>query len=95
MALEVTFKSERKGYYESQVRHILKVLVTPNPMGEKSIYDAKRIFDFDLSMIPKKSTGTAELFYKAVIVANKQLEVYHLNAVGDIDRVIAVVNEVN
>lgn len=93
MAITVEIITERKGYYESQVRHFLKLLAIQNPMFNKTIYDAKRIFEFDLSTIPKKSTGAAAMFYKATEINQKQFTVHHLNAILNVDRVVAIVKQ--
>lgn len=96
MALELEIRCRRSGKYASQVRQLLVEVVEHNPLlNEKSIYDAKRIFDDELRNFKRMSVGSPCDFYKSTEINQKQFTIHHLNAMGDADRVFAILKQVN
>ena len=85
MALKVQINSSKSGYYELTVKSICSSIKHCD-----DIDSARRSFQYDLERIPKRSTGSADVFYKATEIING-FEVWHLNAIGDKDRLVATI----
>lgn len=84
--VKVEIFSPKSEYYELTVKSICK-----NLKHCDDIDSARRSFQYDLERIPKRSTGSADVFYKATEIING-FEVWHLNATGDKDRLVARIN---
>lgn len=88
MSLEVTILNKRQKYYELQACYIAKEYEDTNV----SLYEFPERFKADLGRVPKKSTGTADQFYRAYLSEDyNKIEIWHLNSIGDKDRKIAEV----
>ncbi|MBC7509795.1 MAG: hypothetical protein H7320_13765 [Ferruginibacter sp.] len=84
--IEVTIHRRRQNYYDGRVREILSLL----PSWTQTIEGAERIFNTDVGNIPRMSVATADMLYKIFWADDKKsFEVWHLNILGDKDRLTA------
>ncbi|BFM42694.1 hypothetical protein CFS9_13350 [Flavobacterium sp. CFS9] len=90
MSLQIEIKSKRNKYYETSV--ILKLREFEN--SNRSLCSFPETFKDSLKVIPRKSVGRAEDFYRAVLSEDqKKVEIWHLTVKGDTDRLLAVVTD--
>jgi hypothetical protein len=100
MAVKLEFKTTRAGYYESRVRSILLTLCAE--VDKRSVFyidqtasSIQSLFTGELKQIPRRSTATAENCYRSQLSENGlELTIHHLTAIGDPDRVVAVVTTI-
>lgn len=48
--------------------------------------------NIDIAKLPRRSVGSPEMFYKAVVESNTRVVVNHLDIHGEVDRVIAEID---
>lgn len=72
--------------YEMQVRAVCSGL----RHSCETIDGARNSFNYDLKHMERKSTGAPSDFYKTEDISNG-FEVWHLNALGDKDRLVATI----
>ena len=90
MSLQVTILKHKSQYYELHACVILKSYQNSN----LSLPFLPDHFKRELGTIKRKSTGTADMFYKAVLSEDaKCIEVWHLNSIGTPDRKIAEITD--
>jgi hypothetical protein len=90
MSLQITILKHKSKYYELSVCIILKEYQNSNI----SLFSLPDRFKEDLAEIPKKSTGTADMFYKAILSDDfRKCEIWHLTSIGDHDRKIAEITD--
>ena len=90
MSLQVKIIKRKSQYYELHACQILKEYQSAN-LSLSALPDH---FKTRLGEIPRKSVGTADMFYKGILSKdNKTIEIWHLNSIGDPDRKIAEVTD--
>jgi hypothetical protein len=91
--LKVEFKSQRTNNYETLARIDIQ-----EAAHQEAIYSFVDRFNSLIARHPRKSVGHVRDFYKADtagkdIFALKSVEIWHLNAKGDKDRLVAIVSK--
>lgn len=86
--------SNKSTLYELQVMAICSQLKYMDAWSLKDTNTERiaRIINDDIAKLPRRSVGSAEVFYKAVVVSNARVVVNHLNIHGEVDKVVAEIN---
>ena len=83
--------SKKNTLYELQVSAICSQLKYMDAwsLEDTSVERIARSINTDIANLQKRSTGAADIFYKAVIEGSTRVIVHHLNIHGEQDRIVA------
>ena len=90
MALKIEILKRNSKHYELEACRILREYEGSN----LPLYSFPDAFDKRLKELPRKSVGTADMYYKIILAEDMKSGVmWHLSSIGEPDRKIAVITD--